>query len=61
MPSMGLAGSKRFLYVRVSKHPAPPSLFFCGGGGESWQRDVDRDQTWWFTPNIIGNAVLSGD
>ena len=30
MPSMGLAGSKRFLYVRVSKHPAPPSLFFAG-------------------------------
>ena len=35
MPSMGLAGSKRFLYVRVSKHPAPPSLFFFAGEVEN--------------------------
>ena len=61
MPSMGLAESKRFPYVSVSKHPAPPSLPFLGGGGGSWRGDVDRDHTWWFIPNITGNAVLSGD
>ena len=31
MPSMGLAESKRFPYVSVSKHPAPSSLPFFGG------------------------------
>lgn len=30
---MGLAGSKRFLFVRRSKHTAPGSLLFFGGGG----------------------------
>lgn len=61
---MGLAGSKRFLFVRRSKHTAPGSLLFFGGGwGDPGQGKggVDRGHTWWLAPNIIGHAVLSGD
>ena len=66
MQRMGLAGSKRFLFVRRSKHTAAGSLLFLlgvgrVGGVESWpgEGDVDRGHTWWLAPNIIGHAVLS--